>query len=87
MENKITFEHVTKILEKSTLEHKLFFGKYFVTACLLPNGFVITVKSGVVSPENFKEEIGIEINKKRLVDKVFEFEGYLLQEKLFVKDE
>ena len=51
----------------------------------LKNGFTITEVSTCVDPANFSEEIGVEICMKKIEDKIWMLEGYLLQESLFNK--
>lgn len=46
----------------------------------LENGFELITASACVKPENFNYEIGKEIAYKRMIDKVWELEGYLFQE-------
>lgn len=48
----------------------------------LPNGFVIVESSSCVDPANFDMKVGEEICMDRLVNKIWELEGYKLQSKL-----
>lgn len=52
------------------------------TFCKLPNGFVITESSASVSPDNYSQDIGVEICKRKIKEKIFELEAYFLQEVL-----
>ena len=47
------------------------------------NGFTVHGEAGVVSKANFNEEIGRKISKENARSKVWELEGYLLQQKVF----
>jgi hypothetical protein len=38
----------------------------------------------VVDPQNYNEEIGQEISRKNAVDKIWQLEGYLLQEMIYM---
>lgn len=58
-------------------------GKVMVCELTLRNGYTVRGEAAVVSKENFDEEIGREISKSNALRKVWELEGYLLQEKLF----
>lgn len=56
-------------------------GKAMVCEITLVNGFTVRGDSAVVRKENFREDIGKEISYKRAYDKIWELEGYLLQER------
>ena len=56
-------------------------GKSMVCEITLANGFTVRGESAVVKKENFREDIGREISYKRAHDKIWELEGYLLQER------
>lgn len=60
-------------------------GKCVVCEITLKNGFTVRGESACVSPENFDQHIGNEIAFKNARDKVWQLEGYLLQEKNPVK--
>lgn len=55
-------------------------GKCVVCELTLQNGFTIRGESACVSPENFDQEIGNEIAFKNARKKIWQLEGYLLQE-------
>ena len=82
----VTFEQVNDIVRKSNIKTYTVFDKCTVVACQLPNGFVIVESSACVSPENYNEEMGIDICLKKITDKVWELEGYRLQEELYRKN-
>lgn len=58
-------------------------GKVMVCELTLRNGFTVRGEAATVSRENFSEEIGRRISRDNARNKVWELEGYLLQEKLF----
>ena len=58
-------------------------GKVMVCELTLENGFTVRGESATVSRENFNHEIGRRISYGNARDKVWELEGYLLQQKLF----
>lgn len=62
-------------------------GKCVVCEITLQNGFTIRGEFACVSVENFDQEIGNEIAFKNARDKIWQLEGYLLQEKYPVKRE
>lgn len=53
--------------------------KTTVAVATLVNGFVITESSSCVSPDNYDEELGAKICKKKVRDKVWFLLGFLLQ--------
>jgi hypothetical protein len=79
----ITQEYIDCIMENSDIEVYTMFDKCTVVSCKLPNGFVIVESSACVSPENYNEEIGIEICLDKISNKVWELEGYKLQDELY----
>ena len=58
-------------------------GKCVICEITLLNGYTVRGESACVSPENFDQEIGNEIAFTNARDKIWQLEGYLLQEKLF----
>ena len=79
-------EDIFEILDNSEFEINTVFDKCTVVTCKLPNGFVITEYSACVSPENYDEEMGFEICYDKIVDKLWELEGYRLQDKLYKEE-
>lgn len=57
--------------------------KTMICELTLRNGYTVTGKSSTVSKENFDEEIGKKISYENARNKIWELEGYLLQEKLY----
>lgn len=55
-------------------------GKCVVCEITLLNGFTVRGESACVSPKNFNQEIGNKISYKNARDKIWQLEGYLLQE-------
>jgi hypothetical protein len=60
---------------------KLPSGKCMVCELTLANGFTVRGEASVVSPENFDQEIGEKISFKNAREKIWQLEGYLLQER------
>lgn len=58
-------------------------GKAVVCELTLENGFTVRGESAVVDKKNFVLEIGQKISFSRAVDKVWEVEGYLMQQKKY----
>lgn len=82
----ITEERIEWLLENSEFEVETIYDKCTVLTCKLPNGFVIVESSACVSPENYDEEMGIEICLDRIKSRVWELEGYKLQSELYEED-
>lgn len=80
MANTVTKEQVDEIMSSSKYEvfHGVF-GKQCIVVALLPNGFTVVGESACVAPTNYVESIGEEIAKKRIEEKIWELEGYKLQ--------
>lgn len=61
-------------------------GKAMICELILRNGFSVRGESSCVSKENFNEEIGRKVSKEDARNKVWAFEGYALQERIFNKE-
>lgn len=57
-------------------------GKVVICELLLKNGFSVTGESATVSVSNFDLEIGKRVSYENARNKVWQFEGYLLQNKV-----
>ena len=79
----VTLEQIQAIIEASEFFVDTVFDKCTVVTCRLPNGFVITESSACVSPENYNEEMGANICIDKIIDKVWELEGYKLQDEVW----
>lgn len=79
----ITAEYIDCIIDNSDIKAYTVFDKCTVVTCQLPNGFVIVESSACVSPENYDEEMGMSICMDKITNKVWELEGYRLQEELY----
>ena len=83
--NTLTKEYVDKIVHSSKFTYSTQFGKETVVTMQLPNGFVLTESSACVDPANYDEKLGYEICIRKLTERVWELEGYLLQNELYKK--
>lgn len=75
----VTYKDVQSIIDNSEFEIFTVFDKCTIVACKLPNGFVIVESAACVSPENYSKEVGTEICIDKITDKIWELEGYKLQ--------
>jgi hypothetical protein len=56
-------------------------GKCTICELTLSNGFTVRGESAVVSVDNFDKDIGESVSYGKARNKIWELEGYLLQEK------
>lgn len=82
-ENTVTAEYIESILKKSEFICDTHFDKCTVLTCRLPNGFTITESSACVDPKNYDKSIGREACMYKIRNKLWELEGYLLQNKMY----
>ncbi|PEW95856.1 hypothetical protein CN446_14870 [Bacillus cereus] len=82
MNNTVTQDQINSIIEKTQFVTETYFNKTTVVLAKLPNGFIIVESSSCVDPANYDEKMGFEICKERIVNKVWELEGFALQSKL-----
>jgi Phage protein (N4 Gp49/phage Sf6 gene 66) family len=81
---RVTPETVDSKIIKATFT-TLPSNKVMVCEITLRNGFTVRGESCTVSPENFNVELGREISYRNAREKVWELEGYLLQESLYAQ--
>ena len=80
----ITADYIDEIMENTEIKVlPSVFGKCTVVAAKLPNGFVIVESSACVDPRNYDEDMGVEICMNKIINKVWELEGYRLQSALY----
>lgn len=74
-----------KMVEDFIVDYDIFtkHEKITIVIATLKNGFSITESSACVSPENYDEEIGAEICKEKIKDKVWTYLGFLLQSAVY----
>lgn len=85
-QTKVTGKDVDDLMERSKFIIDTVFDKCTIVSCKLPNGFVIVETSSCVDPDNYDEDLGVEVCMKRIKDKVWELEGYLLQNDIHMRD-
>lgn len=82
MSISVTQDQINNIIKMS--EKKVFhrvFDKQCVVVIKIKNGFTIVGESACVDPTNYNEKIGYEIAIKSIEKRLWELEGYLLQNK------
>ena len=80
----VNADYIGWIIENSEFHIDTVFDKCTVVSCRLPNGFVIVESSACVDPDNYNEDMGIEICTNKIVDKIWELEGYALQNRIWM---
>ena len=81
--NTVTDEMIDKIIKETEFKIQNAYGKTTIVTAKLPNGFVITESSSCVDPANYDENIGFTLCKAKIVSKLWELEGYKLQDKIY----
>jgi len=76
----LTVEYIESKIEK--IEYQKMGKKTMVAFATMKNGFEFIVTASCQYPKDFNNDIGKEICKNRLIDKIREFEGYLIQENI-----
>lgn len=82
--NTVTLDKILGKIKSETFT-TLPSGKVLVCELVLENGFSVRGEASVVDPANFNLEIGKDISRKDAIDKIWQLEGYLLQEELYKK--
>lgn len=79
---RLTPDHIDERIRET---HFLLLPGTTTTLCylILQNGHTVVGTSACVSPENFNSEIGEQVALKNAREKIWELEGYLLQQRLF----
>lgn len=77
----VTKEQIDNILKNSSIAAEKYGNKTTIVKATLPNGFVIIESSSCVDPNNFDMAIGEQICMERIENKIWELEGYKLQDR------
>lgn len=77
--NKVTIEHINTLLGSAETQEHVFWDKELVVSYKLPSGFTITGRGACVDPKNFDIEIGRKVAREQAEHKLWELEGYMLQ--------
>ena len=76
---KVTKEEIDALVAAATFTDTKLGQKTTVVCMTLPNGFELIESSGCVCAENYDHALGVDICKRRIVDKLWFVEGYRLQ--------
>lgn len=83
----VTQKQIDEIMDDADITVNTTYDKCTVVSVKLPNGFVITESSACVSPENYDKDMGVDICMNKIINKVWELEGYRLQCELYEANE
>lgn len=76
---KVMPQQIDDLVRASEWQIMTVFEKCTVVACKLPSGFVLIESSACVSPENYDQALGESICRDRIINRLWELEGYRLQ--------
>lgn len=77
----VTQEQIDALLHGAVMDVRTVFDKVTVVSLKLPSGFVVTESSGAVSKENYSEAQGVGICLEKIKTRLWQLEGYRLQNK------
>lgn len=81
--NSVSKENIDHFIDTALQQEVTFWGKEVVVSYRLYNGFTILGRGACVDPANFDLEIGRKVAREQAINKLWELEGYLLQNKLY----
>lgn len=81
---RVTKDHIAGLI---TTQQYLQPEGTLLTMCVLTlaNGFTVTGESACAAPENFNEDLGKKIAYENAFNKIWQLEGYLLKQALFLQ--
>lgn len=85
--NTVTKDQIDKIVAATEFKTQTVYDKTTLVSAKLPNGFVIVESSSCVDPANYDEKLGAAICRERIINKIWELEGYKLQDELYRKSQ
>lgn len=77
----VTQEYINNLLDTADVKEIVVFDKCLICAYKLVSGFVIVESSACVDPKNFDLDVGRKICREHVENKLWELEGYVLQQK------
>lgn len=85
IKNTVTAEEIDALMKDAEISISTTHEKCTVVSVKLKNGFVITETSACVDKANYDVEMGTKICLQRIKDKLWAFEGYVLQKALYAE--
>lgn len=83
MKNTVSLQNIEKLMREANVESQTVGEKTTFVMVTLKNGFVLSETSSCVDPENYDEEIGKLAALGRITTRLWELEGYRLQQKIY----
>lgn len=80
--NTVTQERIEQLLKAADVEYTTIGDKTTLVRVVLENGYELIETSSCVDPANYDEEIGRDCAMSRIIDKLWELEGYVLANEL-----
>jgi hypothetical protein len=83
---KLTNEHIKSKIKN--IKHIVAFpGKMVICVLELENGYIVTGQEACVDTKEFDLEVGKQLAYKNAESKIWELEGYLVQQKMYEREE
>jgi hypothetical protein len=82
---KVTQDKIAYLLDSAETQEHIFWEKELVVSFKLPSGFTVCGRGACIDPANFDIEIGRKIARADAEKKLWELEGYLLQNQLHLQ--
>lgn len=76
-QTSVTEEQIDELISKSKIKAVKLGSKTCVLFCRLPNKFEVITSSSCVNLKDFSLEVGEQLCRARLKDKLWELEGYV----------
>lgn len=80
---KVTQAQIDKLIETAEIRCYTEFDKCTVVIVKLKNGFILTESSACVDPTNYNQAMGREYCLERIKNRLWELEGYALQDAIY----
>jgi len=80
--NRVTLDHIQTLIASSDIQSHVFWDKEVVLSMRLPNVFTVLGRGACVDPANFDFAIGYRVALEDIENKLWQLEGYLLQDRL-----
>ena len=80
----VSTEKIERLMSEANINVTTLFGKTTMVAAQFPNGFVITESSSCVDPKVYSEEEGKRICLEHIKERLWEMEGYFVQEQEYL---
>lgn len=83
MKDTVEQEDIEKLIREAKVETKTMGQKTTFVMVTLKNGFVLSETSSCVDPANYDEKVGERAALGRITSRLWELEGYRLQQRVY----